>query len=593
MIMLRLANLLRAAIGVGPPDEPPTCRPVVTVTRGSGDLGEEANAEQTNIDSEKQFTSNVPVETGTTTIEAVQAIWGKRGRWLVIVGLCLIMIVYEIDNSTVYIYRNYASSEFEELSKLATLSTASTIIFAITKPPVAKLSNVIGRGGTYFIAILFYILAYIIMASAKSFNAYAAGSVFYSIGQSATNLMNDIVIADLTTARYRAFGIALSFWPFLITPFTAAFIIDSVTAPTGIGWRWGIGILAIILPFCASFIITTLLYYQAKAEKEGLAPRVKISAYEFCSQIDLGGVVLFSGGLALLLIPMTLAATTPSAWKTPWIIALIVLGAALLIVLPFYEHYFAKHPVVPPHYFMNRTIVLCCLLIALDSLGFSATHTYIYAWVTVARGLDARDATFFTYTNGVTQCLIAILIGIAMAKTKRYKWVCVLGATIRLVGYGVMLRLRGSENSVAEIFVVQLIQGIGSGMVGSTLLIPAQTVVSHAEMPQMTALVVCFAFVGGSVGACIAGGIYTGTIESELWYYLGSGATAETVTALANSITGIVPEWGTPQRIAVNFAFTAVMKYMTYAAVGSSAAAFIGSLFMPNFELPDKNNLVE
>ncbi|KAI1445519.1 MFS general substrate transporter [Annulohypoxylon stygium] len=591
--MSRVFNLFLTAIGAGPLDEPPTCQPVVTASPDARAADEDVNVEPNKIDAEKQIISNAPVETGTTTIEAVQAIWGKKGRWLVIAGLCLIMIVYEIDNSTVYIYRNYASSEFQELSKLATLSTASTIIFAVIKPPVAKLSNVIGRGGTYSIAILFYILAYIVMASARTFNAYAAGSVFYSIGQSATNLMNDIVIADLTTARYRAFGIALSFWPFLITPWTAAFIVDSVTAPNGIGWRWGIGILAIIMPFCASFIITTLLYYQVKAEKEGIAPKAKVSFYEFCSHIDLGGVVLFSGGLALLLIPMTLAATTPSAWRTPWIIALIVLGAVLLIVLPFYEHYFAKHPVVPPHYFSNLTIVLCCLLIALDSVGFSATHTYIYAWVTVARGLNARDATFFTYTNGVTQCLIAIIIGIFMAKTKRYKWVCVSGAIIRLIGYGVMLRLRGSQNSIAEIFIVQLIQGIGSGMVGSTLLIPAQIVVSHAEMPQMTALVVCFAFVGSSVGACIAGGIYTGTIEPELWHYLGSGATAESVAALANSITGIAPEWGTPARTAVNLAFTEVMKYMTYAAVGSSAAAFIGSLFMPNFELPDKNNLVE
>ncbi|KAI8959393.1 MFS general substrate transporter [Daldinia sp. FL1419] len=586
--MVSFIKFVCSAIGAGPLDEPPARQ-----GQDEQETEKETNTENPRIDGGKQVIAGTSVETSTAAVETIQAIWGKRSRLLVIIGLCLTMIVYEIDNSTVYIYRNYASSEFGELSKLATLSTAGAIIFAVAKPPIAKLSNVVGRGGTYLVAIGFYILAYIIMASAKTFNAYAAGSIFYSLGQSSTNLMNDIVIADLTTARYRAFGIALSFWPFLITPWIAAFIVSSVTAPTGIGWRWGIGMLAIIMPFCASFIVTTLLYYQIRARKEGLVHKQVDSLYEFCSQIDLGGVVLFSGGLALLLIPMTLAATTPSSWNASWVDTLIALGAVLLVALPFYERYFAKHPVVPPRYFTNSTITLCCVLITMDNIGFSATHTYIYAWATVARGLDARDATFFTYTNGVMQCLVAIVAGLAIAKTKRYKWVCVLGAAVRLIGYGVMLRLRGSDNSVAEIFIVQLVQGIGSGMVGSTLLIPAQAVVSHAEMPQITALVVCFAFVGGSIGSCIAGGIYTSKIETELSIALGGMATTETVSELANSITAILPTWGSPERAAINIAFTVVMKYITYAAVGPSAIALVGSLFMPNYELPDKNNLVD
>lgn len=422
------------------------------------------------------------------------------------------------------------------------------------KPPIAKLSNVVGRGPMYAITISFYCLSYVLMAASKSFGMYAAGLMLYFVGQSGTNLLNDIVIADITTARWRALGIGISFWPFLVMPWTSALIIDNVTSPDGIGWRWGIGMLAIVMPFCASFIITTLLYYQGKAKKEGLAPKARISLYEFCSQIDVGGVVLFSGGLALLLLPLTLAATTPSQWQTPWIIGLLVAGMVLLIALPFYEHYLARNPVVPPHYFANRTIGLCLLLIAMDNVGFSATHTYIYAWVTVAKGLGARDATFFTFVNGVTQCLVAIVAGVAMLRTGRYKWICVLGSVVRLVGYGVMVRLRGSENGTAEIFIVQLIQGIGSGMVGTTLLVPAQVVLPHREMPQVTALVICFAFVGGSIGSCIAGGIYTNTLQPALWKYLGSGTTAETVAALANSINGVVPDWGTPERVAVSYA---------------------------------------
>ena len=36
---------------------------------------------------------------------------------------------------------------------------------------------------------------------------------------------------------------------------------------------------------------------------------------------------------------------------------------------------------------------------------------------------------------------------------------------IRLVGYGVMIRLRGVNNSMVELSIVQLIHGIGSGVI--------------------------------------------------------------------------------------------------------------------------------
>ncbi|KAH8887119.1 MFS general substrate transporter [Thozetella sp. PMI_491] len=502
------------------------------------------------------------------------------------------MIIYEIDNSTVYIYNNYSTSDFDSLSLLATLGTATSIVFAVVKPPIAKLSNVIGRGQTYLMTISFYVLGYILMASASTINTYAAGAVFYTVGQSGTNIMTDIVISDITTARWRAFAIGLSFFPFLITPWCSAFIVESVIG--GIGWRWGIGMLAILMPFCASFLITTLLYYQTRAKKLGITPRApKITLYEFCSQIDLGGIILFSGGLALLLLPMTLASSTPSQWKTPWLDALIAVGVVLLIALPFYEKFMAKHPIVPVHYFKNLTIVICLFLITTDSLGFGCSHSYIYPWSVITHNFEPRTATFYIFTNGVMQCFVGIIAGLIMMYTRRYKYLAITGAVIRLIGYGVMLRLRGADNSTAELFVVQLIQGIGSGIMQTTMLVPVQISVPHAQMPQITALLICMSFLGGSIGSCIAGGIYTNTLKPALQYYLGDSASPELVDSIYNSITGTLPAWGTPERTAVNLAYSDVMRSMTYTALGASVPAVFITWFMPNHELPDKNNLVE
>ncbi|KAJ5936836.1 siderochrome-iron transporter [Penicillium verhagenii] len=530
-------------------------------------------------------------EIGVSRIEAATAVWGKQGRWLVIIGLAMIMVIYELDNSTVYIYNNYSTSSFGALSKLATLSTAGAVLFAVIKPPIAKLSNVMGRGETYMMTISLYILSYIIMASAKSLNTYAAGYILYVMGQSGTNIMNDIVISDISNARWRGFAIGISFTPFLLTPWISAYIVESVVA--GIGWRWGIGMFAILMPFGASFIITTLLYYQMRAKKMGLVLRQRMTVYDFCSQIDLGGVILFSGGFALILVPLTLAATTTSRWKTPYLDALIAVGAAMLVAFPFYETLVSRYPFMPPSYFKNPTISLCLFLIATDSIGFACTHTYLYTWAIVARGFSVRDATFYNATNGVMQCLSGILAGACMMWTRRYKWLIVVGAVVRLIGYGVMIRLRGASNSVDELFIVQIVQGIGSGIMQTNLLVPAQISVSHRQMPQMTALVVCFSFLGSSIGACIAGGIYTNTIGEALKNRLGTEATPALVKALSNSIVGVAPAWGSPERIAVNLAFSDVLRYMTYTALAASVPAIILVWFMPNHKLPDRNNLVE
>lgn len=425
-------------------------------------------------------------------------------------------------------------------------------MFAIVKPPIAKLADVMGRGETYIFTLCCYVISYILCAAAKDYNTYAAGYIIHNLAQSGTNILNDILISDISSARWRGFAIGISFFPFLFSPWIAAYIIQDVV--TGIGWKWGIGMFCFLMPFAFTVVIGTLLFYQRKAHKMKIVVRQKMTIYDFCSQVDLGGLILLSGGFATLLLPFTLAATSTGKWKTPYIIALIVLGVFLLALLPVYEKFVAKHPVVPIHYFKNLTIVMSILLITTDTIGFAVTHTYLYTWAVIARDFSARDATFYNYTNGVMQCLSAIIAGLIMAKTRKYKWLTFGGIIIRLIGYGLMIRLRGADNSVAELFIVQIIQGIGSGIIQTTALVAAQISVSHSQMGQMTALVIMCLFLGSSIGSSIAGGIYSGTFKEQLANQLGPGASQSLVDMLFDSIVGVVPVWGTVERVAINLA---------------------------------------
>lgn len=144
-----------------------------------------------------------------------------------------------------------------------------------------------------------------------------------------------------------------------------------------------------------------------------------------------------------------------------------------------------------------------------------------------------------------------------------------------------------ANNSYAELFIVQSVQGWGSGLIEIIIIVAAQNVVPHTEMPQVTALVLLFTFVGAAVGNAVAGGIYTGTFKPRLRHYLGSSASEQVIDAVYDSITKGIPSTGSAERVAVDLAYSDVLRYITYTAVGTSVIVLIFSVFVPDKKLPE------
>lgn len=348
---------------------------------------------------------------------------------------------------------------------------------------------------------------------------------------------------------------------------------------------------AIILPAASVAVIIPLIWFQRRIKKAGGTVHQKVTISNFLSQIDLGGMVLLCGGCAMLLLPIALAGNTPGGWRTPWVPTLIVLGVVFLFSLIYYEGYVAAKPVIPPRFMRNISLVLAFLIGLLDAFAYSITHTYMYAWVTVVHDFSARNATFLTYTAGCLQVLTGLGTGFVMYRTKRYKFLLLLGIIIRLVGYGFMMRLRGANNSIAEIFIMQVIQGAGSGAVGTVVIVVAQVVVPREELAQATALELLFIYLGNSLGSAIAGTIYTSLFKGRLRFWMGPSTSEEAIQAVYDRITGVLPAPGTSERTAVNHAYSDILRFMTIAALVASALPLVMVWLLPNLKLSDDHNL--
>lgn len=253
------------------------------------------------------------------------------------------------------------------------------------------------------------------MATCDGITGYGAGAVIYYIGYASVQILVQIVVADLTTLRWRTVTSALCSTPFFVNAFVGSDIAAGVL--NGSSWRWGYGMFCFIIPGGAAPIILTLFRAQWKAKKLGVSatnyhntPEAEIQLKESRSffkkiaalftEIDAAGLILIGFGVALILVPMTTVNNGNSTWNSPSIIAMsvllfslyirssrsveteracprtVVLGFVILIAAVIYEGWFASVPIVPGRFLRNTTVLCAGLINFFDFISFYLQFTY-------------------------------------------------------------------------------------------------------------------------------------------------------------------------------------------------------------------------
>lgn len=230
---------------------------------------------------------------------------------------------------------------------------------------MAKVADVFGRFEAFCVSILIYILGYIQMAASTNVQTYASAQIFYSAGSTGLQILQQVFIADSSDLLNRAFLTLLPEFPFLVTVWLGPTIADAVLRSSS--WRWGYGMWAIILPAAFLPLALSLLLNQRKARRLNLIKSrhkrkqsffgvVKRTWYD----LDVGGLILLSAAVTLILVPLTLAANLKSGWG----ISMMVVGIICLFSLPFWEgsKRLAPKPLLSLHLLRQRTALAGCAL---------------------------------------------------------------------------------------------------------------------------------------------------------------------------------------------------------------------------------------
>ncbi|KIW21093.1 hypothetical protein PV08_01672 [Exophiala spinifera] len=506
--------------------------------------------------------------------------WQKIVLWI---GISLTSYANGLDNFTMSVYLNTAASEFKGIVQYSTLTVVQSMILAAGKPIFAKVADVIGRAATLAFSVTIFTVGTITISSSQNISGLAVGMVFFSLGNTGVTFVLQLVVADLTSPRWRCTISNVLSIHFIIN-FGVASKITNALVPQN--WRWG------------GPIVAVLGWQQYQSVRRGAIRKYPYeglgfwsSAWSFVVDIDLLGLMCFAGGFLLLLIPLTIADKAPDGYKSGYIIAMFVLGGVLLLIWPLIELRMPRPLVRLRTFFTNLDIIVPAAILFVDQFSVSMTMTPAFQWIEITHGWSTGDATYFLYTQSVCLVVFSVLAGSLATYTGHYKRVCNAGACIRIMGLGLMLKYRTSHATTFQVVIPQVLMGLGGGLMTANMAVVAQAAVPHDELSIVTGFVLLILELGSAIGSAVVGAVQQ-TLRASLHHYLDpvTGGNATVVNLIYAEGSRAVADFplGDPIRDATVDAWADNMHKMIIGAITLAAVNLVTCLILPDHVLKDK-----
>ncbi|GME45200.1 Siderophore iron transporter [Neofusicoccum parvum] len=470
-------------------------------------------------------------QAGVQKVEAVTAVWSKWHLILAYLFIWLFYVVTSIQEVALGVFTPFVTSAFSLHSLTAATSIMASIIAGLFKLPLSKVLDTWGRPQGLGLMLVIWIVGFIMMAACNGVTTYAAAQVFYSTGSQGVSYVLTIFVADTSTLKSRALMLSFATTPYIFTTWAAGPITDSVLGTNGMGWRWGIGMWAIVAPFVIGPLVFLFLWNQHKAEKMGLLePQGKIShitaksVWKFCIDVDLLGIFILGAGMALFLLPFSLYSYQADGWRSPMIIAMIVVGAVLVGVFVLWERYWAPVTFIPFKLLADRTVFFGGMMFVFVFCQSSIWGSYFTSMLMVVWETSASQTTYISNIYRTGSCFFSIIISALIYRTGRFKpFALFFLVPLMMLGVGLMIHFRQPDQSLGYIIMTQIFVAFAGGPIvicgEMAMLSPSD----HQHVAVIMAVLDLFGSIGSAIGGTIAAAIWTGTFYKNLVKYTPEG----------------------------------------------------------------------
>lgn len=192
------------------------------------------------------------------------------------------------------------------------------------------------------------------------------------------------------------------------------------------------------------------------------------------------------------------------SWRT---LVPLVLCAAALIVFVFYEAWLQKkglEPVIRLSVMNNVTAGVTFFTTFVHGIILWSTLYYLPLYYEAVKGFSPILAGVALFPQTFTVAPASVVAGVVITITGKYTWFTWGGWAMTILGTGLMLLLKVDTSTPAWIFI-NLIPGIGTGVLFSAMAITIQASASNEDQAHAVTSFALFRALGQTVGVAVGG----------------------------------------------------------------------------------------
>lgn len=498
-----------------------------------------------------------------TTKEPTEEPVTRRELRMVLAGLMLALTLASLDQNIVGIALPQIVSDLGGLSHLSWVVTSFLLTSTATTPLYGKLSDMYGRKPLFIVAILIFLAGSCLCGLSRSMTELIVFRGVQGLGAGGLMTLAMTTIADLVAPRERGryqglFGAVFAFSS-IAGPLLGGFITDALS------WHW---IFYINVPI--GIMALALIAYGFRRPHQRVSHRIDYT----------GAVLLMSGTVTLLLLLSWGGVQYP--WASPLIIGLSLVTAAIIFLLVRQEQR-TEEPVLSPHIFHNKVVVIASSVMALTFMGLFGAAVFLPLFFQLVLGFPPARAGLLMAPMTAGIIISSFAGGRLVSRTGRYKIFPVVGLAAATLAFLAVMWAAAAGAGLLFVEAALIALGLGFGLVMPNLMVAIQNAVLPSELGTATATSAFFRSLGGTFGVALSGAILTSQLHG---LSAGTGIeSAKSARAIAEQGLQQIALLPAAQKDAVIAAYRHAIS--TTFLVGSViiALAFVLVLFLPEHPL--------